>query len=88
MKVLKFGGTSVGSPESIRNVREIVALQPGKKLLVLSAMSGVTNQLVAISELVKSGSSEEIEAIISELKQKHESAIDELLPQKEINDFR
>lgn len=85
MKVLKFGGTSVGSPESIRNVREIVALQPGKKLLVLSAMSGVTNQLVAISELVKSGSFEEIDSIISELKQKHESAIDELLPEKEIN---
>ena len=85
MKVLKFGGTSVGSPESIRNVREIVALQPGRKLLVLSAMSGVTNQLVAISEFVKNGSSEEIEAVISELKQKHESAIDELIPQEEMN---
>lgn len=85
MKVLKFGGTSVGSPESIRNVREIVALQPGKKLLVLSAMSGVTNQLVAISELVKNGSYNEIDSIISELRQKHESAIDELLPEKEIN---
>ena len=55
MKVLKFGGTSVGSAASIRNVRNIVSGQGGTKLLVLSAMSGVTNKLVEISEKVKTG---------------------------------
>lgn len=48
MKVLKFGGTSVGSIENICNVKNIIN-DGKKKVVVLSAMSGTTNQLVAIS---------------------------------------
>ena len=48
MKVLKFGGTSVGSAERIRNVAKLISdNQP--KIVVLSAMSGTTNTLVEIS---------------------------------------
>ncbi len=53
MKVLKFGGTSVGSATSIKNVFNIVSGIVGQKLIVLSAMSGVTNELVAISASFK-----------------------------------
>ncbi|MDY4245382.1 MAG: aspartate kinase, partial [Porphyromonas sp.] len=46
MIVLKFGGTSVGSPDRIRSVAHLVASIPGRKALVLSAMAGTTNDLV------------------------------------------
>lgn len=49
MIVLKFGGTSVGSAESIEKVVEIVTATPGKKVVVFSAFSGATNLLVAIN---------------------------------------
>ena len=49
MKVLKFGGTSVGSAERMRGVADIV-VNDEPKIVVLSAMSGTTNSLVAIGE--------------------------------------
>ena len=52
MKVLKFGGTSVGSIENIKKVKDIICTD-GKKIVVLSAMSGTTNALVEISELIQ-----------------------------------
>ncbi|WP_089666837.1 aspartate kinase [Gramella sp. MAR_2010_147] len=85
MKVLKFGGTSVGSAASIRNVKNIISNQQGDKLLVLSAMSGVTNQLVELSELVKNRSSEEISERINRLQTKHFSLIDELITEEVSN---
>ncbi len=50
MKVLKFGGTSVGSPERMRQVADIVNSVDGVKIVVLSALSGTTNVLVKIGE--------------------------------------
>ena len=79
MKVLKFGGTSVGSVESIRNVKNILASRQGKKVLVLSAMAGVTNKLVEIVELIKAKDHSAIANIIAELKDKHENTIDSLI---------
>ena len=55
MIVLKFGGTSVGSPDRIRSVAHLVASMPGRKTLVLSAMAGTTNDLVTLTELITSG---------------------------------
>lgn len=55
MIVLKFGGTSVGSPERMKEVVEILQNLKGQKLVVLSAMSGTTNALVSISEQIKKG---------------------------------
>ncbi len=48
MQVLKFGGTSVGSAANIERVGEILNQTQGTKVVVLSAMSGVTNLLVQI----------------------------------------
>ncbi|HKK87581.1 MAG TPA: aspartate kinase [Saprospiraceae bacterium] len=50
MKVLKFGGTSVGSPERMRQVADLLE-NPGRKLVVLSAMAGTTDELVRITHL-------------------------------------
>jgi len=79
MKVLKFGGTSVGSAESIRNVKNIIQGQKGRKIIVVSAMSGVTNMLVELCETSKNGRPEQAEAILLELKLKHLQLIDELI---------
>ena len=49
MKVLKFGGTSVGSAQRIKDVVELITKR-GKNIVVLSAMSGTTNTLVEISD--------------------------------------
>ncbi|MBE7638878.1 aspartate kinase [Salegentibacter sp. BLCTC] len=85
MKVLKFGGTSVGSVESIKNVKNILTGREGKKLLVLSAMSGVTNKLVEITDLIKVKDHSAIATIISELKNKHEETIDALINDATLN---
>lgn len=79
MKVLKFGGTSVGSASSIRNVKDIISRVEGEKLIVLSAMSGVTNRLVQIIDLLRTGDSEEAREVIGELERKHLDVIDELI---------
>ena len=55
MKVLKFGGTSVGSEEAIRQVAKIVQSQVDQVVLVTSAVGGVTDQLVKIGEVAASG---------------------------------
>ncbi|WP_432264623.1 aspartate kinase [Autumnicola musiva] len=84
MRILKFGGTSVGAVESIRNVKNIVLSQPGEKILVLSAMAGVTNELVKISDLMKAGNLGEISKVIDDLRLKHELAINELIQNNQI----
>jgi len=55
MKVLKFGGTSVGLPERMRQVAEIITSDRESKIVVLSALSGTTNALVKIGEELGAG---------------------------------
>ncbi len=50
MLVVKFGGTSVGKPERMKKIGELVLAMPGKKIVVLSALSGTTNTLVKIGD--------------------------------------
>ncbi|MCQ2094851.1 MAG: aspartate kinase [Bacteroidaceae bacterium] len=50
MKVMKFGGTSVGSPQRMKNVVELISNDNEQKIVVLSAMSGTTNMLYEISD--------------------------------------
>lgn len=60
LRILKFGGSSVGSPERIRQVSELVAAQAaiGPVVVVVSAMSGVTNELQAAARAAAAGSSD------------------------------
>jgi aspartate kinase len=50
MLVLKFGGTSVGKPERMKKIANLLLETPGRKIVVLSALSGTTNTLVRIGE--------------------------------------
>ena len=57
MKVLKFGGTSVGSAESILKVKEIVEAQQEPVIVVVSALGGITDQLIKTSQMAVEGDS-------------------------------
>lgn len=69
MKVLKFGGTSVGSPQRMKDVCKLICEDGEQKLVVLSAMSGTTNTLVEISKCYQSGDKAGAAALIDKLKQ-------------------
>jgi aspartate kinase len=78
-KVLKFGGTSVGSAENMRKVAAVIKSQ-GATITVLSAMSGTTDALVKIGALAKKQAPQaEIEAVIDTLLTKYTTCITELL---------
>ena len=55
MKVYKFGGTSVGTPDRMKHVAELITAEREKKIIVLSAISGTTNALVEIGKLFQLG---------------------------------
>src|SRR6056297_2161170 len=78
MKVLKFGGTSVGTAESIRNVKNIIASQRGRKIVVVSAMSGITNNLVELGKLLKTHNSQAVQSQLQVIKEKHLDLIENL----------
>lgn len=67
MLIMKFGGTSVGKPERMKKIAELVTGTAGKKIVVLSALSGTTNALVSIGEHLLVGqhakAEEEIKAL-------------------------
>ena len=82
MRVLKFGGSSVGSPESIAKVIEIVLGRldnVGRCAVVVSAMKGVTDLLIEGGKLAEQGDLA-YRQIVAELEEKHLHAIRELLP--------
>ena len=82
MKVLKFGGTSVGSPARMKNLLDIVDASE-RQIVVLSAVSGTTNSLVEISQAYLAGDKNKAAALITALKDKYEIFIMELLAQPE-----
>ena len=83
MKVLKFGGTSVGSAASILSVKKIVEAEPGEVIVVVSALGGITDKLISTSLMASKGDiAYEIEfsAIIS----RHLELIECVVPDKEL----
>ncbi len=79
MKVLKFGGTSVGSSDSILKVKKIVEDQQQQVVVVVSAVGGVTDQLIKAANLAKKGENICFD-VLSEVKEKHYNIIGELFP--------
>ncbi len=77
MKVKKFGGTSVGSAERIKNVGKLIS-GCKKDIVVLSAMSGTTNSLLEISSAIKNGDKNLADETINALRKKYDSTIEEL----------
>jgi len=78
MKVLKFGGTSVGSVERIQKVAALVQSDGNSKVVVLSAMSGTTNTLLEISGYYRSQNAVGAAEIIHQLEVKYSGVIDAL----------
>jgi len=82
MKVLKFGGTSVGSPERIKKLLDII--DPAERqIVVLSAVSGTTNSLVEIAQAYLLGDKKKAATLIAALKDKYQVFIKELFAKPE-----
>lgn len=79
MKVMKFGGTSVGSPERIKNVASLVTASGKPTFVVLSAMSGTTNSLVEVSDYLYKKNPEGANEVINQLEKKYMQHVGELL---------
>ena len=81
MQVLKFGGSSVGSAEAIEKVIAIVteSIQKEPTIVVVSAMSGVTDQLLLLAQSASQGN-EAYKTIVQNIEQKHLDAVRALLP--------
>jgi aspartate kinase len=81
IRVMKFGGTSVGDASAIGKVVEIIraAARESHVVVVVSAMSGVTNRLVAAATQSEAGDGEAVAAIFGELRRQHDAAADALI---------
>ena len=77
MKVLKFGGTSVGTADCLRNVKKIVESRNESLVVVVSALGGVTDQLLQAADMA-AASDPEYKSIYDALCERHRSLIDEL----------
>ncbi|MBO5061722.1 MAG: aspartate kinase [Prevotella sp.] len=83
MKVMKFGGTSVGSPERIKNVSSLITNSGEPVFVVLSAMSGTTNALVEISDYLYKKNPEGANEVINRLEQKYMQHVEDLYSTEE-----
>ena len=81
MKVLKFGGTSVGSAQRMKDVAKLI--KGDRKIVVLSAMSGTTNSLVEISDYLYKKNPDGANEIINKLAMKYMGHVEELYSTEE-----
>ena len=84
MKVMKFGGTSVGSPERMKGVASLVTESGEPTFIVLSAMSGTTNSLVEISDYLYKKNPEGANEVINNLEKKYMQHVEELFSTEEM----
>ncbi|BDQ11887.1 aspartate kinase [Sediminibacterium sp. TEGAF015] len=83
MKIMKFGGTSVGKPERMHEVAKLITRDSKHKIVVLSALSGTTNTLVQISDLLAKGERESAKETIQHLHQHYLGFINQLVAKEE-----
>jgi len=79
MKIMKFGGTSVGKPERMRQVSQLITADSEPKIVVLSALSGTTNALVEIGHAISAGDRGKAKELIDRLEAHYASFITALL---------
>ena len=82
--VMKFGGTSVGSAEALKRVANIVANKEGEKVVVVSAMSGITNFLVSVVDNPMT----DLDGILDQFAEKHLSTAAQLFEGETLEEFR
>jgi aspartate kinase len=78
MKVMKFGGTSVGTPERMKNVASLITASGEPVFVVLSAMSGTTNSLVEISNYLYKKNPDGANDVLNSLENKYMRHVEEL----------
>jgi aspartate kinase len=83
MKIMKFGGTSVGRPERMHQVAQLITRDEEPKIVVLSALSGTTNSLVSIGEALSRGDKDAANQVIDKLDQHYQDFIIGLLQKEE-----
>ena len=81
MKVLKFGGTSVGTVNSLRNVKDIVEGQNEPVIVVVSALGGITDQLINTAKLASKGDVAHVESF-TKIVERHHQVIDGIVPKE------
>ncbi len=84
MKVMKFGGTSVGKPQRMKQVAALVTANEEPVIVVLSALSGTTNALVEISLLMAENNRSDATEQINQLEETYQNFVNELLSKEEI----
>lgn len=82
MKIMKFGGTSVGNPDRMRSIIPLINGEE-KVIVVLSALSGTTNSLVEISDLLNAGNTGEASMKNEALREKYYKVAEDLYPTPE-----
>ncbi|HXD77707.1 MAG TPA: aspartate kinase [Puia sp.] len=78
-KIMKFGGTSVGKPERMRQVSQLITADKESKIVVLSALSGTTNALVEIGNAIAAGDRQRAGELIDKLEAHYQTFIKELV---------
>src|SRR5215471_15867699 len=79
MKVMKFGGTSVGTPQRMNQVLALINQADTPTIVVLSALSGTTNALVHISESIAEGYRDVAKRKIDELEEHYKNFVQQLV---------
>ena len=85
MKVIKFGGTSVGSVDSILSVKKIIEGQSEPVIVVVSALGGITDKLLKTSQMAVMGDAS-YQQSFEEIKARHEEMIGAIIPAGEKRD--
>ncbi len=83
MKIMKFGGTSVGKPERMKEVAQLITKDDTRKIVVLSALSGTTNALVSISNYLSQGDRGAAKLTIEQLQEHYHQFIEMLFTKAE-----
>ncbi len=78
MQVWKFGGTSVGKPERMQSIHQLLAKDPHRKIVVLSALSGTTNSLISLGESAAQNDVPAVEEKIATLRAHYDAFVSEL----------
>lgn len=87
MKVLKFGGTSVGSAENIQKVKEILMGQDDDVIVVVSALGGITDKILSAAKMAAIGTGY-FQAELTEINTRHFETIEKLFDSKQQNEVK
>ncbi|MGA9306204.1 MAG: aspartate kinase [Candidatus Sulfotelmatobacter sp.] len=81
LRIMKFGGTSVGDASAIQKVVDIIrgASRDGGLVVVVSAMSGVTNHLIEAAAQAQAGNRQSVETILEQLRKRHDTVVSALI---------